>query len=178
MESSLNNNIKSLFDFIEESTAFIQEKIIEIIETDEYWLEELGIINIEEQNSNTIKDLIRTKLKDVVNYERTNKVIEYVLDDYVLGADDKFSIFHGVCSTDSYSRDSALYVFKFNSKFFCYYLPERSLITIDPISFIKEAIKDEMIQFDIEKENMADENFEETEFTLYLNWNLSPDFEY
>lgn len=35
-----------------------------------------------------------------------------------------------------------------------------------------------MIQFDLEKENMADENFEETEFTLYLNWNLSPDFEY
>jgi hypothetical protein len=175
---SPQNNKKSLFDFIEESTAFIQEKIIEIIETDEYWLEELGIIDIEEQNSNTIKDIIRTKLVDIENYENTNKVIAYVLDDYVLGVDDKFSIFHGVCSIDSYSRDSALYVFKFNSKFFCYYLPERSLITIDPISFIKEAIKDEMIQFDIEKENMVDENFKDTEFTLDLNWNISPDFEY
>ncbi len=51
-------------------------------------------------------------------------------------------------------------------------------ITTDPISFIKEAIKDEMIQFDIEKENMVDKNFEDTEFTLYLNWNISPDFEY
>lgn len=178
MQSPQNNTKKSLFDFIEESTVFIQEKIIEIIETDEYWLEELGNINIEEQNSNTIKDLIRTKLKDVVNYERTNKVIAYVLDDYVLGADDNFSIFHGVCSTDSYSRDSALYVFKFNSKFFCYYLPERSLITTDPIPFCKEAIKDEIMQYEIEKENMKDENFEDTEFTLDLNWNFSPDFEY
>jgi hypothetical protein len=173
---SPQNNKKSLFDFIEESTVFIQEKIIEIIETDEYWLGKVDIINIEEQNSNNIKDLIRSKLAEIENYENTDKVISYVLDDYVLGADEKFSIFHGVCSTDSYSRDSALYVFKFNSNFFCYYLPERSLITTDPISFIKEAIKDEMIQYEIE--NMKDENFEDTEFTLDLNWNISPDFEY
>ena len=36
MESPRNNTKKSLFDFIEDSTAFIQEKIVEIIEKQLY----------------------------------------------------------------------------------------------------------------------------------------------
>jgi hypothetical protein len=169
--------MKSLLKFIEKSTTFIQEKIIEIIETDEYWLKELGIVNFETLDSQILKDLIKSKLEDLENYERADKVIQYVLDDYVLGDDNKHSLFYCYCNVEDYSRNSALYVFKFNSNFYCYYLPERSLITADPIPFCKEAALEELSLFEIEKVNMADEIWEDVEFTLELNWNFKLKFD-
>jgi hypothetical protein len=164
--------MKDLQIFIEESTAFIKEKIVEIIEDDDHWLMELGIINSEKKECLNIKDLILSKLEDKENCERTDKILQYVLDDYILGEDEEHSIFYGHCDVDSYTRNSALYVFKFNSSFFCYYLPERSLITSDPIPFCKQAILDENNQLEIEKENMNDEYWKNSEFTLDLNFNI------
>jgi hypothetical protein len=169
--------MNSLLRFIEKSTTFIQEKIIEVIETDEYWLKELGIVIFESFDSHNIKNLIISKLEDLENYQRADKVIQYVLDDYVLGEDDSHSLFYCNCNVEAYSRNSALYVFKFNSNFYCYYLPERSLITSDPIPFCREAALEELSLFEIEKENMADEVWEDAEFTLELNWNFKLKFD-
>jgi hypothetical protein len=170
---------KNLNNFIDKSTVFIKNKIVEIIENDDDWLKELGISNSDKGEIKNLNELIILKLEDVENYDITVRIIQYVLDDYVLGEDDMHCIFYSYCDADSYSRKSALYVFKFHNKFFCYYLPERFLITDNPIPFCKEAIKDETIQFEIEKENEK-ENMEEgyfEEFRIELNWNIKINFD-
>ena len=169
--------MEHLFNFIDESTIFIKNKIIEIIENDKLWLNELGILNSNKVELTNLKQSIFLKLEDAENYDRTDRIIQYVLNDYILGEDDKHSIFYSFCNTDSYSRRSALYVFKFSDIFFCYYLPERSLITNNPIPFCKDSIKNEMELFEIEKENMEDEFFEDSDFRVELNWNIIMKFE-
>jgi hypothetical protein len=165
--------MENLFNFIDDSTFFIKNKIVEIIENDDDWLNELGILNSYNDAVINLKELIVLKLEDIENQDRTDKIIQYILNDYILGEDEKYSIFYGICEADSYSRNSALYVFKFDCKFFCYYLPERSLITTNPIPFCKEAIQDEIKHFEIEKENMKDEYFDESDFNNKLNFNFT-----
>ena len=152
--------MENLYNFIDESTVFMKNKIVDIIENDDDWLKELGILNSDKDHVTNLKELIFLKLEDIENQDRIDKIIQYVLNDYILGEDEKHSVFYGICEADSYSRNSALYVFKFDSTFFCYYLPERSLITTNPIPFCKEAIQDEIKHFEIEKENMKDEYFD------------------
>jgi hypothetical protein len=166
---------ENLYNFIDESTVFIKNKIVEIIENDDDWLKELGILNSEKDEKTNLKELILLKLEDVENNKRNKKIIKYVLNDYVLGEDDKHCIFYGTCDADSFSRNSALYVFKFHNKFFCYYLPERFSITSNPLPFCKKAIRDEIDYYELEKENMEEGYFEE--FRIELNWNITINFE-
>jgi hypothetical protein len=164
--------MKQFFKFIEKSTENFKNKIVEAIEDDNFWLNELGISDIEISECKNIRELILSKLEDKNNTNNTYKIIEYVLNDFVLG-DDDYCFFYMYCSANAHTGCCALYVFKFNDKYNCYYYNYAGEwnreITNNPIPFCNSAFSKTKEIYEIEKKVINDEYWEKNEFNLQFN---------
>ncbi len=161
--------MKHFLKFIQKSTEKFKNKIVEAIEGDNFWLNELGITEIEISKCKNIRELILSKLEDKNNTDNTYKIIEYVLNDFVLG-DDSYCLFYLYCSFAAHTGSCALYVFKFYDKYICYYYNYAGEwnrdITNDPIQFCNSALTKTQDCYEIEKKGIDDEYWNEDEFTL------------
>lgn len=162
--------------FIRDATQFLFDKLYDLIHDDEHWLKELGVdLNDKSLDQISREDII-AKLVDPTNLERADKVIEYIIGEYLIIDNDGHSIFWSYASASSYTRISALYVFKLGDNYFCYYYPDDSLITEkDPLSYCKDAAASEISQYEMEEKNMDDEYFKDSGFSLSLDWNFELD---
>lgn len=160
--------METLTSFINNATVFMQEKIVEYVLENEQFLTELGLDEINNDNSTILESLEFDSNKNVVK-----EIIELIIEEDFIEEENNHCLFYGNYTADSYTRNSALYVFKFGANFFCHYYPESSCITENPEEFCKNSILAEKNYFEIEKENSEDEYFEDSEIVCELKVNFN-----
>lgn len=168
------NNSKELIEHIEASTKTITAKIINLIKEDDDRLEKLDIHKGEIPVGSSVSKMIQQKLSSLENKEAIDALLKYVIGDYLID-DDSLPLFHHYVSADSYSKQSALFVFQCSDQFFCYFYGDEltSTITNNPIDFCLQAALEVMQNFEFEEANLEDDWFEDSEPSNELSWNFN-----
>jgi hypothetical protein len=163
--------MSNLLRYIEESNERFMDKIVVLIKDDQEWLETLGIAGNEKGTK--IKAAIRKQLSNPDNSNLIDSLLKYVIHEYQSELDQIALITHYV-SADSYGQHSALFVFKCSNLYFCHStgVDSKSMITKDPEDFCRNAAKTIIDYFELEKENLRDEWFENSDVTNELTVNF------
>ena len=164
--------MSNLLRYIEESNERFLNKIISIVLDDRKWLEKLGIA-AKEVNGEKIKIAIRKQLSNPDNSNMIDSLLKYVIEEYKSEMDQIALIAHYI-SADSYGQHSALFVFKCANLYFCYStgVDSKIIITKDPEDFCRNTAKTIIDYFELEKENLSDEWFEDSDVTNELTVNF------
>ncbi len=167
----MNNLLRHIEDT---NKAFINE-IINAIKDDKDWLINLGITECELNKNILIPDFISKHLSNPENFKTIDLLLKYVITDF-LDENDNIPLIKHVLSADGYGRKSALFVFKCSDLYFCYFIGDEmeTLITENPEAFCRKAAKSIIEFYEIEKESLEDEFFNDSDTTneLTLNFNF------
>ena len=167
--------MSNLLRYIEDSNkAFINE-IIDAIKNDKEWLINLGISENELKNNELIPDFIDNYLSNRENLITIDLLLKYIIDDFLYD-NDSIPLIKHVVSADSYGSESALFVFKCSDLYFCYFTGEskESKITEDPEAFCWNVANTIIDFYEVEKESLEDDWFDDSEVynELKLNFNF------
>jgi hypothetical protein len=149
-------------------------KIIEIIKDDVYWLGKLGVKKADIKIDESISEIIKTKLSNPANKESIDLILKYVIGDYLM-EDDELPLIKHVVSADSHWQLSSLFVFKCSELYFCYSngVKTETLITEEPEAFCWETAGSIIDYYEMEKENLKDEWFKESDSYNELQQNFN-----
>jgi hypothetical protein len=164
--------MRDLLRYIEESNERFIDKIISIVLDDREWLEKIGIAT-EEVNDEKNKIAIRKQLSNPDNSIMIDSLLNYVINEYQCEMDQIALIAH-YTSSESYAQHSALFAFKCSNLYFCHSIgvETTSIITQDPEDFCRTAAKTIIDYFELEKENLSDEWFKDSDVTNELTVNF------
>lgn len=151
-------------------------KIINAIKDDKDWLFSIGISENELNKKEIIPDFIKNHITNPENIKTIDLLLKYVLTD-CLNDDDSIPLIKHLISADSYSGEYALFVFKCGDLYFCYFLGEEieTLITKKPEDFCWASAKTIIDNYKMEKENLKDDWFNDS--NNYNTLNLNFDFD-
>jgi hypothetical protein len=170
--------MSKLLRHIEETNKAFLNEIINAIKDDNDWLINLGISESELNNNIFITDFISKYLSTPENIKTIDLLLKYVITDFLYD-DDNITLIKHVVSANSYLRKSALFVFKCSDLYFCYFTGEemKNLITENPEAFCWEAAKSIIDFYEIEKESLEDDWFNDSDaynvLTPNFNFNKS-----
>lgn len=170
--------MSDLIEYISEVNERFKNKIIHALLEDHGYLLDHGITENELQEKNNIPDLIKSKIFSSTNKLSIDAVLKYVISEHLYD-DDELPLISHYCSADSYTSSSALYVFKFMELYFCYARVDgdfdASIITEEPDSFCYDIASSFMDNYEMEKENLNDEWFKDSnpcnEITMNFKFN-------
>ena len=167
--------MSNLLKYIEQNNDTFFKEVIKIIKNDKYWLSKLGIIESND-NENLKIAAIKKEISNPENKLVIDELLKYVIADYLIEYDSIPLIKHSV-SAGGYGRKSALFVFKCDNLYFCYYFGDKlvSLITEHPEEFCFNAAKSIRDYYKLEESNLDDEWFEETDCYNDLQCNFQFD---
>tara|TARA_B110000046_G_C12817756_1_gene324033 strand:+ start:172 stop:684 length:513 start_codon:yes stop_codon:yes gene_type:complete len=165
-----------LLNYIKETNKEFTNKIINFIKDDKDWLIAIGISESQLTNKKLIPDLIGKKISNPANKTSIDLLLKYVITEYLYD-DDEIPLIKHVVGADSYGRTSTLFVFKCSELYFCYSYEEnlKTLITEDPEAFCWESASSIKEYYKIEKENLRDDFFKDTD--SYNDLQLNFDFD-
>lgn len=167
--------MSNLLRHIEVTNKEFINKIINAIENDNDWLNNLGLSESELNKNILIPDFISKYLSNPENLKTIDLLLKYVITDF-LQDDDHIPLIRHDVDADVYGRKSALFVFKCADLYFCYFTGDEmeSLITENPEAFCRKAAKSIIEFYEIEKESLEDEWFNDSDTTneLTLNFNF------
>jgi hypothetical protein len=164
--------MSKLLRHIEKSNEPFIEKIISIIIDDEEWIEALGITE-DDLKKTEITAAIRNQLLNTEKAQAIESLLAYIISDHILD-DTKIPLITHHVSAEVYTQTSALFVFKCSNLYFCHSIgfETTSIITKDPEDFCRTAAKTIIDYFELEKENLSDEWFEDSDVTNELTVNF------
>jgi hypothetical protein len=167
--------MSNLLKHIEDTNKSFINQIINAIKDDNDWLINLGISERELSKDVLIQDFIIKYVSNPENFKTIDLLLKYVITDF-LEYDDHIPLIKHVVSADSYGSMSALYVFKCGDLYFCYFIGDEmeTLITKNPDAFCREAAKSIIDYYEIEKESLKDEWFNNSDAfnKLIINFNF------
>ena len=167
--------MSKLLEYIEDINQVFIKKIIDNVRVDKEWLVNLGISESELDKKNLIPSLISKQISNPANKVSIDLLLKYVISEYLYD-DDELPLIKHYVSADSFTRRNALYVFKCSELYFCYAYQEKleSLITEEPEAFCWDVAVSIIEYYEMEKENLSDEFFKDSDTTndLRLNFNF------
>jgi len=170
--------MSNLLQHIEDTNKSFISQIINAIKDDNDWLINLGISESDLSKNILIQDSISKFISNPENLKKIDLLLKYVITDF-LDDDDHIPLIKHVVSAESYGKKSALFVFKCSDLYFCYFTGEEmeTLITENPEAFCWEAAKSIIEFYEIEKESLEDDWFNDShpynELTLNFNFEKS-----
>jgi hypothetical protein len=149
-------------------------KIIAIVKDDKKWLTKIGISKSEAENKKSVPNLIEQQISIPANRKSIDLLLRFLISEYLID-DDKIPLIKHVVSAESYTRKSALFVFKCAQLYFCYFYYDsiESQITEDPEAFCWETAATILENYEIETENLSDEWFADSDTYNELNFNFN-----
>ncbi len=164
--------MSNLLKHIEKSNEAFIEKIISIIVDDEEWIDALGITE-DDLKKREITTAIRNQLLNTEKTQAIESLLAYIISDHICDDAEIPLITHHV-SAEIYTQTSALFVFKCSNLYFCHSIgvETTSIITKDPEDFCRNTAKTIIDYFELEKENLSDEWFEDSDVTNELTVNF------
>ena len=167
--------MSDLIEYISEVNERFKSKIIDALLEDPEYLLEHGITENEIKEKNNIPELIKSKIFSSTNKLSIDAVLKYVISEHLYD-DDELPLISHYCSADSYTSSSALYVFKFMELYFCYARVDgdfdASIITEEPDSFCYDIALGIIDHYEMEKENLNDEWFKDSNPTNEISMNF------
>lgn len=152
------------------------DKIVEILVEESHLIVQLGISMAEIEDKDRLPGLICEMMAKESNRDTTDEMLQYLISEYLIEDDEMPLIKHWV-SADNYSKTTALFVFQFGELFICcsYNDEAHTTITADPEMFCEESIQDIMANYELEKENLQDDWFAESNPTneLIVNFDFN-----
>ena len=166
--------MSNLLEYIEVLNKTFCNEIINAIIDDYDWLVDIGISKSELNNEKLKKEYIIKYLSSQENKEKIDLLLRYVIADFLMD-DDRIPLIKHCVSADSYGSTSALFVFKCSDLYFCYLANDKieSNITKDPEVFCYDSAKSIINLYLIEKKNLDDEYWENSDVINSLEFNYN-----
>jgi hypothetical protein len=167
--------MSNLLRYIEGTNESFRKKIIDFIKDDSEWLINLGLSENELKNNELISEYLEIYLSNQENLITIDLLLKYIIANFLCD-DDEIPLIKHVVSADSYGSKSALFVFKCSDLYFCYFTGEskENKITEDPEAFCWYVAKTIIDFYEVEKESLEDDWFDDSEVynELKLNFNF------